>query len=189
MYQLKILPDQYKLLDLDILTLADKLGDEQAAMQVFGQVATNESLKDIWQDIACTTYDMPDANKPEMPDISLWMDVYPFMNERAYDALKSHLSDLGEFLPIQVDGERFYVFNCMTFGTEDPSRVRYVYDEDVAIGVEELAFLDVSGETNVLFKSNISFVGSLFCTERFKQLCEEHKLKGLRFEEDLLAVF
>ena len=92
------------------------------------------------------------------------------------------LHQFGEFLPLTVNGETHFLFNCLTFGKEDEAKINYKYDAGIPTGLTNLEFVEEDVEDKSLFKSQISFRGSLFCNSLFKRLCDENQLKGLGFQ-------
>ncbi|WP_417763956.1 hypothetical protein [Shewanella sp.] len=188
-YKLMEQPHQYKSLDLDMLTLFEKVGSEELGLKIFQQADTNLSLAKDWVAFDCDYFEEPDADDLQAPDVFLWLESYLVLTETAQRTLASYLEGFGEFLPISVSGEPHYLFNCMTLGKEDESATEYKLDGGLPTGITKLAFLPDDVENKTLFKSQISFCSSLFGNTRFKQLCDENRLNGLRFEEDLAAIF
>lgn len=188
-YKLMEQPYKFKTLDLDMLTLLDKVGSEELALKIFQQSDTNLSLAKDWVEFDCNQSEMPETSNLQTPDIYLWLDAYPVLNKKAYDALESSLNQFGEFLNITVAGEPHFFFSCLTYGKEDNEKTDYKYNAGIPIGIAKLDFIQEDVKDKVLFKSQISFCGSLFCNSLFKKVYEENQLKGLRFEEDLLEIF
>ncbi|WKE65424.1 hypothetical protein PVT67_17425 [Gallaecimonas kandeliae] len=180
------LPYHYKSLDLDMLTLFEKVGSEKLGLKIFQQSDTNLSLVEDWVPFDCSLFEMPEAEALQKPDIFLWLDIYLVLNKKAYDTLAPSLNNFGEFLPLTVNGEPHHLFNCLIFGQENEAKTTYKYDAGIPTGLTHLEFVE---EDKILFKSQISFCGSLFCNDNFKMLCEESFIKGLRFEENLLTAF
>lgn len=176
------LPYQYKGLDLDMLTLFEKVGGEELGLKIFQQSDTNVSLAKEWIPFDCDQFEMPETKDLKTPDIFLWLDVYLVLNNKAYDALAPSLHQFGEFLPLTVNGETHFLFNCLTFGKEDEAEINYKYDAGIPTGLTNLEFVEEDVEDKSLFKSQISFRGSLFCNSLFKRLCDENQLKGLGFQ-------
>ena len=97
------------------------------------------------------------------------------------DILKAESN--GEFLPVDVEGETYYIFNCFVFGEEQTAKFDY-YDGK-PIDLVELTFTQATAE-NLLFKSKSQNCVTIFCNESFKNIIHEFGLKGVEFDENLL---
>lgn len=188
-YQLKTIPESHKTLSLTPMTLLNKIGDEKLVMRVHKQPSTNESLKDDWKEINCEMRDMEDSVNPTLPDISLWANIHLFVSDKAHKILREKLESHGDFLPIKADGHQYYIFTCFTYGKEIESSLSYEYHNGNAINLTSLEFDESDAKDKPVFKSNSKLCGSIFCNDDFKSICENNNLQGLRFEEDLLAIF
>lgn len=186
-YRLMEQPYKYKSLDLDMITLFEKVGSEELGLKIFNQSDTNLSLEKDWVPFDCDYFEMPDTKNLQNPDIFLWLDSYLIMTHEAKEIFQPFLSEYGEFLPISIAGTAHYLFNCMSWGKEDPLLTKYKFDAGIPTGLLKLSFLIDDVESKLLFKSQISFCGSLFCNDHFKNICEKYEFYGLRFEEDLVA--
>lgn len=189
-FKLASMPKQYKVLSFGRSEMIEGFGgDMDIIKKIRRQPSKNCSLKDIWVDLDLKMRDMPDAVNPAMPDISLWKSLYPLLSEKAYAALKDEMAPFGEFLPIKADGQRYYIFNCLVFGKEDEAGTELEYSEGIPIGIKSLAFDEEDVKDKLLFKSEISFCGNIFCGEKLKELCNKNLLGGLYFENNLLKIF
>ncbi|WP_104398581.1 hypothetical protein [Vibrio penaeicida] len=143
--------------------------------------------KAICNNISCSSKEVLGINT-EIPDIFLWLRTYLVLNSEAAKKLSSFLKSKGELLPIRVDNKDMYIFNCLQFGKENKALCMKKYLNGIEDGYKTLVFDDEDASSKLIFKSNL--VGPmLFVTEEFKSLCDESKLKGFRFEPNLLAVF
>ena len=168
-YQLMELPEDYRTISLNVMSLASML-DGVSFNDLRKKPTSNISLTPYWNDnIVCSSKEVLGSDT-EIADIFLWRRTYLVLSSEAANILAQRLDSKGELLPIRVDSKEMFIFNCLQFGQEN------------------LAFQDEDASNKQIFKSNL--VGPmLFVTEDFKSLCEEHNLKGLRFERDLLAIF
>ncbi|SEA68507.1 hypothetical protein [Alkalimonas amylolytica] len=109
----------------------------------------------------------------------------------AYDALAADLKHEGEFLPITVDGQSTYLFNCQSFAAEDRSLTERNYLDGEPDGVRSLVFdnADIANNNRCVFRSKLQGCTALYASEKFRLLCEKHNLGGLKFETDLLDIF
>ncbi len=58
-----------------------------------------------------------------------------------------------------------------------------------ADGLEVLAFIDDDVKDKIIFKSRLEGAGNLYCTERFKSMCEKKQLNGVIFSSNLVEPF
>ncbi|EIO2324622.1 hypothetical protein QNE86_003384 [Vibrio vulnificus] len=186
-YQLKELPEEYKELQLDLDDLFDALGEEHL-MTIHFQRSKNTSLLPIWKTLALDFEDVLGKNSKE-PDVSLWASTYLVLNSRAYSVLSDELKNEGEFLPISIGSESGYIFNCLSFGQEDTAVCTVKYLDGIEDGLETLYFDEDDVRGRLLFKSKKQGCQALYATEKFRDICAKYQLHGLRFEDDLLAVF
>lgn len=189
-YQLKHIPQTYKALQLDVMTIAEKLGDYGLITTLMNAPLTGESLAGKWKSIE-TSLQSLSASGNNTPDISLWDSQGLYLSAKAYDALADALKDDGEFLSIVVDGEPAYLFNCRVFGQEDLSLTERKYLDGEPDGVASLVFDEAElGKSNRhVFRSKLQGCTALYASDKFKQLCEAHNLNGVRFDTDLLNIF
>lgn len=189
-YQLKHIPKTYTALQLDVMTIAEKLGDYGLITTLMNAPLTGESLAGKWKSIE-TSLQSLSASGNNTPDISLWDSQGLYLSAKAYDALADALQDDGEFLSIVVDGEPAYLFNCRVFGQEDLSLTERKYLDGEPDGVASLVFDEAElGKSNRhVFRSKLQGCTALYASDKFKQLCEAHNLNGVRFDTDLLNIF
>lgn len=121
------------------------------------------------------------------PDITTWSTGVLALNPKAYEVFQRYLGVAGEFLPISVYGETYYLFNTLYIIPEtaiDKSKAVEVIDTGVHFGqtnvIFDEAFLDA--EKIGVFKSNTNKLLHSFCTEHFKNIYDTHNFKGLVFE-------
>lgn len=186
-YQIKGDLREYKTLELNGFDIASKLGrmDELAELNNF--TSTNTSLTDIWQQIATSFY-AESSTANHLPDIMVWAGSALVMSEETYQKLKQYISNDGELLPISVDGALYFIFNCLQYAKEDSNQTISEYVDGEVVGLKNLVFDEIT-ESQTLFKSKKQGGSILYCTSNFKGLCEEFKLEGLIFDEDLLSPF
>ena len=189
-YQLKHIPKTSKALQLDVMTIAEKLGDYGLITTLMNAPLTGESLAGKWKSIETSLQSLSASGK-NTPDISLWDSQGLYLSAKAYDALADALKDDGEFLSIVVDGEPAYLFNCRVFGQEDLSLTERKYLDGEPDGVASLVFDEAElGKNNRhVFRSKLQGCTALYASDKFKQLCKEHNLNGVRFDTDLLNIF
>lgn len=187
-YQLKESPERFKALQMDYLTLCDQLGTDDLLPLLMGHPLTNEPLLPHWREVS-DSFQPLSLTSTEIPDVSLWGKTGLALTEKAFNRLSRYLESEGEFLPITVDGERMYIFNCLTFGKEDEGLCERKYLDGYDDGIKSLAFEEADVSQRFLFKSKLQGAHALYCSSVFKALYTELGLQGLRFDEDLLNPF
>jgi hypothetical protein len=187
LYLLKNNESLYQQLTLDSLLLSEKLGLGHEGLED----CVNLGLSDIrmshrWKEIDTEFAPLPDhLDAVKIPNISIWKNATLVLSDKAYACLKLILADCGEFLPIKIKGFTYYIFNLLTVGKVDESQSIYECDDGIAFEIEKLVFDSEDIKDKDLFKSFHHGLGGVFCSEGFKQTCEELEIDGLIFEEDL----
>ncbi|CCN84528.1 conserved hypothetical protein [Vibrio nigripulchritudo SFn27] len=186
-YQLMELPEDFRTISLNVMSLASMLNGVNFN-ELRKQPTSNISLQPYWSDnVSCSSKEVLGENT-SIPDIFVWLRTYLVLSSEAAKILSPYLESKGELLPIRVDDEPMYIFNCLQFGKEDLELCAKRYLNGIEDGYDTLAFDQDDVSEKLVFKSRL--VGpTLFVTDEFKSLCESHKFKGLRFEPNLLAVF
>lgn len=189
-YQLKFIPKTYKALQLDIMAIADKIGDDSLILKLMTAPLTGDSLADNWKSVDTSLQRLSTSATAE-PDISLWDSQGLYLSQKSYDALAEALQHEGEFLPITVDGVPAYLFNCRAFGREDLSLTERKYLDGEQDGVVSLGFddADILEHNRHVFRSKLQGCTALYASDKFKQLCDKHNLCGLAFDTNLLDIF
>lgn len=125
--------------------------------------------------------DGPDA---PIPDICTWVCSSLVLSPRAYRLLGETLKTCGELLPLQANGETYYVFNCLTVGEDDKENCSYKKVEGIDFELDKLTFMDAN-EEHFIFKSEMDGYVDLFCSARMRDAVKEFGLTGVRFNETL----
>lgn len=117
----------------------------------------------------------------QIPDISKWIDASLTFSPRAYRLLGEALKSCGEFLPVKVNGEIFYIFNCLQLGKVNESLSEREYYEGEEIGIKKIVFHsdDVAGK--LVFKTSFNSCVEIYCGERFRSLVYDFGLTGVMF--------
>ncbi|HHF0556929.1 TPA: hypothetical protein ACPHT1_000996 [Vibrio antiquarius] len=168
--------------------VATQLGDFNYFEKILLQGIENKSLKGIWKPAVVEFEDVLTKNS-ELPDISLWLRTYLVLSPRAYEILNTYLSEGGEFLPVNYQGEKWYLYTSLTFGKEDRQKCIEKISYGSPDGLEVLVFIDDDVKDKVIFKSRLEGAGNLYCTEKFKVICEQNQLNGLVFSSNLTESF
>ncbi|WP_444918167.1 hypothetical protein [Microbulbifer sp. JMSA003] len=173
-------------LDLDLEELGNTLDETLGEDEFYSYSWDNISLKDYWVDIGAKFVDVG-LNNNANPDITTWNGTNLVLSPHAYDKLKNHLSSLGEFLPLTINNQTYFVFNCLNTVQADKSISEADIVDNLWMGVKSIGFDERSVKDNLIFKSKFDRCSALYCGDKFKSLVEELGLKGLIFNKDLLT--
>ena len=185
-YKLRTDISVFKEIPLDAEDIAEQLDADDRIMDFVYMGVKDKPLAGFWTPVKASfeaSLVYPQAVK--IPSISTWSGSCLIFSEKAHAVFRLMLADYGEFLPLDVHGFTYYIFNNLTDVSPDLQRSCYSSE-----GVKEVELMefgdDIAGK--LLFKSNWEGCTACFCTETFKQLCDEYEIEGLVFLEDLLDV-
>lgn len=147
-----------------------------------------DKLKGEWIPVEVTF--SSDNKKNVIPDISVWNLSCLVLSKSAYEALKTFLDPIGEFLPLT---NNFYLFSCLisvSGDSIDQSKTSFKIEQTDANHIpSSLGFLSEKIKDKPLFKPGFSENSFLVCQDEFKNIASDHSLKGVIFEENLAAIF
>ncbi len=143
----------------------------------------NLSLKDAWVDQGGSFDAVKGLKTTQKPDITTWNGANLLLTPKTYNYLKEHLESHGEFLPITIDEQGHYLFNCMNVVTTDKSQSEADIVNDLWMGVKSIEFEKETVYNNLIFKTRFDRCSSLYCGQEFKNLIELSALEGLIFME------
>lgn len=136
------------------------------------------------------TFYIPD-NYPDaldIPDITLWGE-HMVLNEKAHTALYEKLGEYGEFLPVNCEGNNYYILNILNIidriGGVDEAQSARKTENDIFLGVEKLVFNEDIVNGALVFRTAFDDHQRVFCTDAFKQLVDDSGLCGIVFKTDL----
>lgn len=189
-YQIKNSTNTYDVIDLNTLSLAKILSenseyDEDTLIDMLRGIAyDNISLKNMWpEEIPCNYFG---NSRKQDYDITRF-GQYLVLKMNAVEVLHDELSKCGELLPLNVEGNKMMLFNCLTFGKEQEDLCIKRYEDGYQYGLETLYFNEGDIENKAIFKSKLENARSMYCTDKVKLLVEEHKFRGITFDTDLLT--
>ena len=187
-YQIKGNLKDFKALELNGLDIAEQLDQLENLEVLCNFSAKNISLKDNWGKVSSTFYaESPSATK--LPSIMVWAGAALVLTKTAYIKLRKYIEHEGEFLIVDIEGNPYYIFNCLQYGKENNEQTLAKYIDGEAVGLENLEFDEQDVSSRLLFKSEKQGSSILYCTANFKALCNEFSLKGVIFDDDLLSPF
>ncbi len=188
-YKISNSTNTYDAIDLNTVRLAEILSkntlhDKSGLIKMLRSIAYNNSpLKKLWPDEVSCNY-FGDSRKQDY-DITIFGN-YLVLKMNAVEVLHEELSKSGELLPLNVEGNHMMLFNCLTFGQEREELCIKRYEDGFEYGLETLVFNIEDVENKGFFKSKLDNATSIYCMDKVKLLVEEHQLRGLTFDTDLL---
>lgn len=145
---------KFQELDLDINDLIESFPETYDYGQVHDFSQENIAMKDFWPNFQ-TGWREIEGEENLIPDITPWINATLVLSSKAHRFLADTLSQFGELLPFTIDGDTFYIFNCLN--------------------------LDESG---LVFKSKEHHCFDVLCNEVFKTSVENFGLTGIVFQTD-----
>lgn len=110
------------------------------------------------------------------------------LNKKAFDILQPDLSDYGEFLPVNVEGIEYYIFNVLDYVGDDcidHDKTEPEIFEGEVIGIKKLVFDDNHLGKHLIFKTSYDNFGNVFCQDELKKIIEDNNLTGILFSPKL----
>lgn len=148
------------------------------------------SRKDQWVKLDASLYYGSEVPK-QLPLPDLTTSIFEFIvSNKALDYLRPIIGRYGEFLPISVDGNVYYIFNLLnSTDAIDPFNSKKEYFDGIEIGVKKIAFIEHEVKDLLIFNSPYDEYAYTYCTEKFKDIIEGSGLSsGWEFLEDLREV-
>ena len=176
---------KFKELDLEILDVTRIAPDNIDEDDIIEFSIKNTEMKLWWKNPE--TKFIGEPNSP-IPDISIWIDSSLVLSPRAYRLLGDMLQTSGEFLPVLVGDETYYIYNCLDFGEENKDKCKHEYVDGNKFGLEYLEFENSASEL-LIYKSKLQSCLTLFCNDKFKDAVESFELTGIVFDTNLIEVF
>ncbi len=127
-----------------------------------------------------------EGKSEQLPDITTWAIGNLVLSPKAYGVFKDMLAPSGEFLPLIIGDETYYMFNTLFVIPEegiDRSHQVEVVDSGVHMGQDNIVFNEANLDGRDVFKAPTDKLRFNYCTKAFKTLYEQHAFKGLVFDE------
>lgn len=122
----------------------------------------------------------------KLPDLTIWALGNIVLSPKAYAALNKLLEPSGEFLPLRINNETYYMFNTLFVIPEtgiDRSESIEIIDSGAHIGQDKVRFDLSSLDQKIVFKAPTNKLSYSFATQEFVDKCNEFDLQGLKFEK------
>lgn len=173
--------EHYMMFTLDDLDILEKIPDFQ--MQAIGS-----PLAFNW--VAPKAEFIPaDNGSEEKPDITKWSTNDLVLTKASFDRLASHLTNkIVEIYPLSGDGEDYLFINPVARVVNeavDTEKTRVSYFDNGSVNEVETLILKSTATSSLpaIFTLAIDDGVDLYCNESFKNEIEQHKFKGLHFQE------
>lgn len=176
---------EYKELELSLLDVVSASPEEIELDDILKFYEVNLSMKKWWIPLACNFFEEPNGRIQLTPDICVWTGATLLLSKRAYNLLQDSIEPFGEFLPIALLNEQYYIFNCLTYGVDDLEASESDYQQGQRTWVTKLS-VEPQNKEQLLFKSAYERGHTLFCNQRFVDIVEQLGLKGLGFDTELV---
>jgi hypothetical protein len=129
------------------------------------------------------------AQGENLPDITTWGLGNLILNEKAYAVFKNVLNNAGEFLPILISDDTYYMFQTLKVIPDiavNTDKAVDVIDSGVHMGQENVSFDEGALNDDIIFKTKVDKLIFSHCTEQFKTLYDENHFSGLIFEKNIV---
>lgn len=110
------------------------------------------------------------------------------LSPKAYEALSAMLSPYGEFLPLEIEGETWHLYNTNSiYDDVDMSHSSQQLMDGLVMGVDALRFDEEKLGPAPVFRTNFDGRMAVYCKEAFKLAVQTHGFEALLFRDDLVA--
>lgn len=151
----------YQELDLEIDDFVEIFPEDIDYNAIHDFSVGNLSLAQYWKPLK-TGFSEIQGEKNLIPDICNWINATLFLSPKAYRFLKETLNPFGEFLPVFIGNDTYYIFNCLTIVNGD-------------VSAESI-------KDKLIFKVPEQLCIDIYCTDRLKNAIESFDLRGVIFE-------
>lgn len=176
----------FQQLDLEVFDLLSYVPNHLELEDVSEFHLRNTAMSAWWPQLNVQFEPRPANPDGNIPDLSCWNDATLVLSPKAYNLLKDPLAVYGEFLPIDVNDETFYIFNCLEIGDVKKDSIQYDYEGNTKLGVNNFQF-EASVDQKLVFKTPVESCLTLYCNTVFSQFVNQHELSGLHFDEELVV--
>jgi hypothetical protein len=161
----------YQELDLEVDDFIEIIPENIDYNRIHDFSVENLALAPYWKPMN-TGFAEIEGEKNLIPDVSNWIGATLFLSPKAHRLLRDLLAPFGEFLPVFIGSETFFIFNCLTVVQANQS------NEVLSVG-------EASIQEKVVFKTLSQQCIDIYCTERLKSAIESFDLKGVVFDKNL----
>lgn len=157
-------------LDLEVDDFIEYMPEDLSYNAIHDFSLENLPLLPYWKPVR-TGFSKISGKENRIPDVCNWIGATLVLSPKAHRLLHDLLSPFGEFLPVLVEKDTFYIFNCLTQVMSILNNSEPVFNE-----------YDVNGK--VVFKTPEQHCIDIYCTERLKNAIQEFELSGVVFDKN-----
>ncbi|MFT6266487.1 MAG: hypothetical protein ACJAWS_002649 [Oleiphilaceae bacterium] len=173
--------ENYYSLTLDVLALA-------IIMPSYSQRFRAKPRLDSWvaPNVSFYASDNYTGKDTALPDITTWALGNIILSPKAYLAFRDIMAPSGEFLPLLIDGETYYMFNTLFVipaSATDLTGAEDIVNSGIHIVQGNVKFDESQISSHCIFKSSTNKLRSSFATKDFKSKYDENHFTGLVFKE------
>ena len=161
----------YQELDLEIDDFIANMPENIDYGTVHDFSIENIALAQYWKPLR-TGFSEIKGEKNLIPDVANWIGATLLLSPKANRYLNELLSPFGEFLPVQIENDTFYIFNCLTIADGNLLNGKFSFNEE-------------SIENKIIFKTPQQQCIDIYCTEQLKSAIETFELQGVIFDSNL----
>lgn len=121
-----------------------------------------------------------------IPDVTTWALGNLVLSPKAFQVFKDDLDPVGEFLPLLIGSETYYMFNTLFVIPESAIDLTGAFDvvnSGVHMGQDQVKFDESQLVGCCLFKSPTNKLTYSFATEEFKSKYDKYGFTGLMFKK------
>lgn len=164
------------------------LSDVAEKMPSYSQRFRAKSRIDNWVAPKASFYPSENYTGADVriPDITTWALGNLVFNPKSFSIFKDLISSSGEFLPLLLEGETYYMLNTLFVVPDDSidrSQSVDIIDSGVHLGQDRVNFDESQFQDKLVFKSSVNKLTFSFVTEQFKNIYDEYSLTGLTFKD------
>lgn len=179
---------KFQELDLEMRDIRRHRPDHVSLDDVLEFHIRNTAFKSWWQTPQAEFINLTGSNTAPIPDISEWIDSTLVLSPKAFRLLGDLLKSSGEFLPVKIEYETYYIFNCFVMGEADADKSEFEYQDGVKLGLIHLEFKE-SAADNLIFKTPLESCLTLYSNQKLKEIIESFELTGIRFDTELVQAY
>lgn len=118
-------------------------------------------------------------------NVSSWVRNLVF-NEDLYIQIKEPLSAFAEFLPVMINGDKWYVLSVTHYAADvvDMERSEKYMEGAIEMGVKNIVFNESKLSDELLFRTQFSGGIRVYCTDKFKNLMDSIGVKEIVYKTD-----
>lgn len=171
-YRLKYNKDHFNRVNISPLEIMDRLPGGVSSL------LPGKPIQDNWVELNGDIYPAEHAKSNNLPDLSEWRGRLVLSEALTNTSLWNKLANLGELLPICIEGSRRYIFRPKHITDSiDPFNSKKIIQNGIEMGVEKLAFLEHEIADLGIFVTNYDGLAFMYCNDDIKALFEESQLE------------